>query len=188
MQQRREAAFAACCKLSDAHTAPTHCHHAARLPFDGRSLSELKHKIILGSFAPLVPGAPYSGALVALVHALLSKDPDRRPTCAAILNSTEAAPWLHTIPDAVRLPLPPLDHGEARARAWSLTACAAALVGLPRLLTPCCTTAVAACMRTRRPWSWRQWRWCSWQQPAAADHLRAARHPAAAAPPAKAQL
>jgi hypothetical protein len=44
-----------------------------------------------------------------VAHALLNKDPRRRPTCAAILNSSEAAPWLHAIPDAVRCPLPPLD-------------------------------------------------------------------------------
>jgi serine/threonine protein kinase len=83
--------------------------HALRLPFEARSLNELKNKIILGSFAPLKPGQPYSAGLVAVVHALLNKDPRRRPTCAAILNSSEAAPWLHAIPDAVRCPLPPLD-------------------------------------------------------------------------------
>ncbi|WIA15752.1 hypothetical protein OEZ85_002367 [Tetradesmus obliquus] len=80
-----------------------------RLPFEARSLNELKNKIILGSFAPLRPGQPYSAGLVAVCHALLNKDPRRRPTCAAILNSSEAAPWLHAIPDAVRCPLPPLD-------------------------------------------------------------------------------
>jgi hypothetical protein len=67
----------------------------------------------MGSFAPLTPNAPYSSGLVAVCHALLSKDPRKRPTCAAILNSREAAPWLHTVPDAVRLPLPPLDAGPS---------------------------------------------------------------------------
>lgn len=84
-----------------------------RLPFDARSLNELKNKIIMGSFAPLTPNAPYSAGLVAVCHALMSKDPRRRPTCAAILNSREAAPWLHTIPEAVRLALPPLDAGPS---------------------------------------------------------------------------
>jgi hypothetical protein len=84
-----------------------------RLPFDARSLNELKNKIIMGSFVPLTPNAPYSAGLVAVCHALLSKDPRRRPTCAAILNSREAAPWLHTVPEAVRLPLPPLDAGPS---------------------------------------------------------------------------
>lgn len=91
---------------------------ARRLPFDARSLNELKNKIIMGSFVPLAPGAPYSAGLVAVVHALLSKDPRRRPTCAAILNSREAAPWLHTIPEAVRLPLPPLDAGPGEEEGW----------------------------------------------------------------------
>jgi hypothetical protein len=84
-----------------------------RLPFDARSLNELKNKIIMGSFVPLTPNAPYSAGLVAVCHALLSKDPRRRPTCAAILNSREAAPWLHTVPEAVRLPLPTLDAGTS---------------------------------------------------------------------------
>jgi len=63
----------------------------------------------MGSFQPLVAGAPYSAALVTVCHALLNKDPRKRPTCAAILNSSEAAPWLHMIPEPVRLPLPALD-------------------------------------------------------------------------------
>jgi hypothetical protein len=65
----------------------------------------------MGGFTPLAPGAPYSAGLVAVAHALLSKDPRKRPTCAAILNSREAAPWLHTLPEPVRLPLPALDAG-----------------------------------------------------------------------------
>ena len=90
-------------------------NHVRRLPFDARSLPELKHRVIMGSFVPLTPGSPYSPALVGLVHALLSKDPRRRPTAAAILNSAEAAAWLHTLPADVRLPLPPPDTplGEA---------------------------------------------------------------------------
>eukprot|EP00775_Hariotina_reticulata_P014593 gene14593-14724_t len=50
-----------------------------RLPFDGRSLNELKNRIIMGSFQPLVTGAPYSAALVTVCHALLSKDPPQAP-------------------------------------------------------------------------------------------------------------
>jgi serine/threonine protein kinase len=99
------------------HRTPALCNPSSscvalvilRLPFEARSLNELKNKIILGSFAPLKPGQPYSAGLVAVAHALLNKDPRRRPTCAAILNSSEAAPWLHAIPDGVRCPLPPLD-------------------------------------------------------------------------------
>lgn len=83
--------------------------YMTRLPFEARSLNELKNKIIMGTFAPLKPGAPYSAALVAVCHALLNKDPRKRPTCAAVLNSSEAAPWLYTIPEPVRCPLPALD-------------------------------------------------------------------------------
>lgn len=93
-----------------------------RLPFDARSLNELKNKIIMGSFLPLTPNAPYSAGLVAVCHALLSKDPRKRPTCAAILNSREAARWLHTIPEPVRMPLPPLDAGQSRLQGAHRTA------------------------------------------------------------------
>lgn len=70
----------------------------------------------MGSFVPLTPNAPYSAGLVAVCHALLSKEPRKRPTCAAIVNSREAAPWLHTVPEAVRMPLPLLDAGPGEAQ------------------------------------------------------------------------
>ncbi|GBF91611.1 hypothetical protein Rsub_04351 [Raphidocelis subcapitata] len=81
-----------------------------RVPFDGRSINELKVKIIGGRFPPLAPGT-YSAPLVGLAHALLSRDPRQRPTCAAILNSPEAAAWMHTVPAPVRLPPPPVNGG-----------------------------------------------------------------------------
>eukprot|EP00877_Chromochloris_zofingiensis_P014370 jgi/Chrzof1/9187/Cz03g39050.t1 len=78
-----------------------------KLPFDARSINELKNKVIMGAFQALAPGT-YSSGLVSLCHALLSRDPRKRPTCAAMLNSPEAAAWMHAIPAAVRQPLPPL--------------------------------------------------------------------------------
>jgi hypothetical protein len=46
-----------------------------------------------------------------------SREPKKRPTCAQILNSPEAEPWLNTIPESVRQPLPPL-VGPADTREW----------------------------------------------------------------------
>lgn len=108
MSRRQQASDVGCCCCCC-------CLPSHRLPFDARSLNELKNKIIMGSFVPLTPNAPYSAGLVAVCHALLSKDPRKRPTCAAILNSREAAPWLHTVPEVVRLPLPPLDAGPSES-------------------------------------------------------------------------
>ena len=85
------------------------CLPLLRLPFDARSMNELKNKVILAKFSPLNAGQPYSPSLVNICHALLNRDPRKRPTCAAILNSPEAEPWLNAIPEAVRQPLPPLN-------------------------------------------------------------------------------
>ncbi|KAI8469575.1 MAG: kinase-like domain-containing protein [Monoraphidium minutum] len=81
-----------------------------RLPFDARSIKELQAKVVAGRFSPLAPGA-YSAPLVGLCHALLSRDPRQRPTCAAVLNSPEAAGWMASVPAAVRLPPPPVAAG-----------------------------------------------------------------------------
>lgn len=72
-----------------------------RLPFDGRSLSDLKAKVVAGRFAPIPPGS-YSQELTSICHTLLTRDARGRPTCAAILASPEAAKWMHAVPEAVR--------------------------------------------------------------------------------------
>lgn len=46
---------------------------SCRLPFDARSMNELKNKVILARFPPVTPGAPYSPALVNICHALLNR-------------------------------------------------------------------------------------------------------------------
>ncbi|KXZ50225.1 hypothetical protein GPECTOR_17g862 [Gonium pectorale] len=52
-----------------------------RTPMEGRSMLDLRNRIIAGRYTPVVPGR-YSSELVNLCHSLLSTEPSKRPATA----------------------------------------------------------------------------------------------------------
>ncbi|KAG1667991.1 hypothetical protein FOA52_000635 [Chlamydomonas sp. UWO 241] len=77
-----------------------------RLPVEARSLAELRSKVSRGKYTPLSPSSGiYSSELISMCHALLTVDPNRRPTLDMILQSPAASKWLGCLPSQAA-PLP----------------------------------------------------------------------------------
>ncbi|KAG2499664.1 hypothetical protein HYH03_002601 [Edaphochlamys debaryana] len=74
-----------------------------RTPMEGRSMVDLRNRIIAGRYTPIPPGR-YSSELASICHSLLSTDPTKRPSPASILGGSAAAKWLHVLPEPPALP------------------------------------------------------------------------------------
>lgn len=60
---------------------------ACRVPFEARSMAELRTKVMAGRFKPITPGK-YSADLINLMGQLLQVNPQRRPEVSKILASS----------------------------------------------------------------------------------------------------
>ena len=58
-----------------------------RVPFEARSMAELRTKVMAGRFKPITPGK-YSADLINLMGQLLQVNPQRRPEVSKILASS----------------------------------------------------------------------------------------------------
>lgn len=58
-----------------------------RVPFEARSMAELRTKVMAGRFKPISPGK-YSADLINLMGQLLQVNPQRRPEVSKILASS----------------------------------------------------------------------------------------------------
>lgn len=79
-------------------------------PVEGRTMMDLRNRIIAGRYTPVPPGR-YSSELTSICHGLLSTDPNKRPSLSGILASSAAAKWLHILPE------PPAAQRQPR-RTW----------------------------------------------------------------------
>lgn len=68
------------------------------VPFEARSMSELRYKVLRGTYPP-VPST-YSRELQQMVKDCLDSNPDRRPSMDQILNNQAVASRMHLL-DAV---------------------------------------------------------------------------------------
>ncbi|PNH01947.1 Serine/threonine-protein kinase Nek7 [Tetrabaena socialis] len=82
-----------------------------RTPMEGRSMVDLRNRIMAGKYTP-IPAGRYSQELTNLCHSLLSTDPQKRPMPAQILGSSIAAKWLHVLPE-------PSSVNRVPARRWT---------------------------------------------------------------------
>ena len=58
-----------------------------RVPFEARSMAELRTKVMAGRYKPITPGK-YSADLINLMGQLLQVNPQRRPEVSKILASS----------------------------------------------------------------------------------------------------
>ncbi|KAG2435017.1 hypothetical protein HYH02_012014 [Chlamydomonas schloesseri] len=70
-----------------------------RTPMEGRTMADLRNRIIGGRYTPIPPGR-YSPELTGICHSLLATDPAKRPSPSSILGSSAAAKWMHILPAA----------------------------------------------------------------------------------------
>ena len=64
-----------------------HVFRGCRVPFEARSMAELRTKVMAGRFKPITPGK-YSADLINLMGQLLQVNPQRRPEVSKILASS----------------------------------------------------------------------------------------------------
>lgn len=120
---------------------------ALKKPFFGYDMRVMQQKILRGEYAPL-PEGRYPDDLASLVRAMLTVDPEQRPTCAALLElpfvraaSNQLAREFAERDEITAIPLVPLSpKGDAPAPA-------AASPGSP----PSSDTATGKPLEMRRP-------------------------------------
>eukprot|EP01023_Acetabularia_acetabulum_P009129 TRINITY_DN14038_c0_g1_i2.p4 TRINITY_DN14038_c0_g1~~TRINITY_DN14038_c0_g1_i2.p4 ORF type:complete len:144 (-),score=37.41 TRINITY_DN14038_c0_g1_i2:206-637(-) len=70
-----------------------------KVPFDARSINELRAKVTAVQYTPLDPAKyKYSPTLLNLVKNLLNKDPSKRPKCVDILGTPEISKKMVLLP------------------------------------------------------------------------------------------
>ncbi|GLI64257.1 hypothetical protein VaNZ11_007459 [Volvox africanus] len=82
---------------------------ALSVPFEARSMSELRYKVLRGSYPPLP--STYSRDMQQLVRECLDPNPDKRPSMDAILANPAVASRLKLVPHESRNP--PATAGSA---------------------------------------------------------------------------
>ena len=71
----------------DSIEGTAHIVRGCRVPFEARSMAELRTKVMAGRFKPITPGK-YSADLINLMGQLLQVNPQRRPEVSKILASS----------------------------------------------------------------------------------------------------
>lgn len=72
------------------------------VPFEARSMSELRYKVLRGTFPPLP--STFSRDLAALVRDCLEPNPDKRPSLDALMAHPSITSRLHLLPHECRHP------------------------------------------------------------------------------------
>lgn len=69
-----------------------------RVPFEARSMAELKSKVMAGKVQPIT--APYSNAMKNICMSMMQLDPAKRPSLTELLNVSEVQDKLGSVPGA----------------------------------------------------------------------------------------
>lgn len=72
--------------------------HCLKVPFEARSMAELKSKVMAGRVQPV--SGPYSNALKNICMSMMQLDPAKRPSLTELLNVPEVQSRLARVPGA----------------------------------------------------------------------------------------